>query len=74
MNRIDVTKDVRIGWVDDEAAQLKRCICGQVFGSEILSIYEDTAWQCEACGRKLIIAQTLTVFELREEPDAKDTE
>ena len=69
---VDVTKDVSIGWVDEECAQIKKCVCGNTtITDQALSIYRDMAWTCSKCGRKLIIAQTLRVLEIREEDDGK---
>ena len=65
----DVTKDVSIGWVDDECAQLKKCVCGACI-DVVIGIYTDDPWVCDECGRQLIIAQKLTVLSLVP-PDSK---
>lgn len=63
--RRDVTDAVVLGWVDDEVAQLKKCVCGhRLEGGAVISIYPNNAFTCPACGVKLVIQQSTRVFQL----------
>ncbi len=50
-----------ITWIDDELVGFK-CACG---GKEMsVSIYEDGAYSCEGCGKKYVLKQENTVYEI----------
>ena len=68
MVKIDVTKDVEIGSVDDECLPMTKCICGQEFDhwKFILSIYEDNPAICPTCGRKFYFENRLRIYEIKE--------
>ena len=63
---LDVTDKVEFGNPDDECLPLHKCVCGKKFDhfSALVSVYEDGAWECDDCGRKLFFRNSIKVFEV----------
>lgn len=64
--KTDITEKVKFGNNDDEALPITQCICGEKFAEWIfhVSIYEDDPTPCSKCGRKLIFANEIKVYEV----------
>lgn len=67
--KIDITDQVEFGNNDDEYLPLTKCACGAKFGlwEFQLNIYEEYAYQCPSCNRKLIFENTIRVYEINNE-------
>ncbi|MEE9356490.1 MAG: hypothetical protein V3U75_12945 [Methylococcaceae bacterium] len=66
MAKTDITTSVSFGNNDDEHLPITKCICGKEFGlwDLSISIYEDEPTPCPGCGRKLIFANEIKVYEV----------
>jgi DNA-directed RNA polymerase subunit RPC12/RpoP len=64
----DVTEKVEFGGVDDEHLPLYKCACGTRFvpWTAVVSIYPESPWQCDSCGRRLFFRNRLRVFQVDE--------
>ena len=63
---LDVTEQVQFGYIDNESMPLHKCVCGKKFDGwdQVLSMYENDAWQCDGCGRKLFFRCHVSVFQV----------
>jgi hypothetical protein len=66
---IDVTEQVCFdpGDIDSETLPLRRCVCGQEWGSweHYISIYRKGAYKCLSCGRALYFVNSIRIYEVR---------
>jgi len=62
-------KDVKIEWIDEELIGLFRCPeCGYAEdgGNLMVSIYEESPYECSKCHTKFVMKQEITVYKLVE--------
>lgn len=67
MPDLEITKQVEIGYFEEEDLVLKRCVCGKKFEDWdfVLHPYDDTANTCDGCGRMLYFRVDIHVYEIQ---------